>query len=192
MVANILEIDENAMLKELNKYSNTLQTGYVPIVQKKVVTNSSQFEFKAQKNLLSVFLSNSSSNNYKNINELLPQDIIQDETLIIVKNTIDKLACTVNNVSELIKNLYTEFIEDNNLTQILTDMVEMSEAFNGLAEDEFEQTVRQNITRLKRCYQERESEKLRQQYREVNDDDLEALKLQMQLRDKIKLRTGDK
>ena len=26
----------------------------------------------------------------------------------------------------------------------------------------------------------------------VNDDDLEALKLQMQLRDKIKLRTGDK
>ena len=192
MVSNILEVDENAMLKELNKYGNSMQTSYVPIAQKKVVTNSSQFEFKAQKNLLSVFLSNSSSNGYKNLNELLPQDIIQDETLIIVKNTIDKLACTVNNVSELIKNLYTEFIEDNNLTQILTDMVEMSEAFNGLAEDEFERTVRENIIRLKRCYQERESENLRRQYREVNDDDLEALKLQMQLRDKIKLRTGDK
>ena len=88
--------------------------------------------------------------------------------------------------------LYTEFIEDNNLTQILTDLVEMSEAFNGLQEDELERTVRENIIRLKRCYQERESEKLRRQYREVNDDDLEALKLQMQLRDKIKLRTGDK
>ena len=192
MVAGVLEINESAMLKELSKYGNLQQVSYIPTQQQKVVTNSSQFEVRAQKNLLSVFLSNNSSNNYQKLNELLPQDIIQDETLIIVKNTIDKLACTVNNVSELTKSLYTEFIEDNNLTQILTDLVEMSEAFNGLQEDELERTVRENIIRLKRCYQERESEKLRRQYREVNDDDLEALKLQMQLRDKIKLRTGDK
>ena len=192
MVAGVLEINESAMLKELSKYGNLQQVSYIPTQPQKVVTNSSQFEVRAQKNLLSVFLSNNSSNNYQKLNELLPQDIIQDETLIIVKNTIDKLACTVNNVSELTKSLYTEFIEDNNLTQILTDLVEMSEAFNGLQEDELERTVRENIIRLKRCYQERESEKLRRQYREVNDDDLEALKLQMQLRDKIKLRTGDK
>ena len=191
MVATVLEIDENAMLRELNKFSNSYQTQYLPQKQQ-VVTKSSQFEFKAQKNLLSVFLSNGSSNNYQKLNELLPQDIIQDETLIIVKNTIDKLACTVNNVSELTKSLYTEFIEDNNLTLILTDLVEMSEAFNGLAEEDLERAVNENIIRLKRCYQERESEKLRRQYKEVNDDDLEALKIQMQLRDKIKLRTGDK
>ena len=192
MVAGVLEIDENAMLKELGKYSNQQQVPYMPSQNKKVVTNSSQFEIKAQKNLLSVFLSNNTSNNYQKLNDLLPQDIIQDETLIIVKNTIDKLSCTVNNVSELTRSLYTEFIEDNNLTQILTDLVELSEAFNGLAEDELERAVGEIIIRLKRCYQERESEKLRKQYREVNDDDLEALKLQMQLRDKIKLRTGDK
>ena len=192
MISTILQVDENAMLKELNKYGNTLQNTYLPNQKQKVVTNSSQFEIKAQKNLLSVFLSNSSSNNYKKLNEMLPQDIIQDETLIIVKNTIDKLSCTVNNVSELTKSLYTEFIEDNNLTQILTDLVEMSEAFNNLDEDELERAVKENIIRLKRCYQEHESEKIRQQYRQVNDDDLEALKLQMQLRDKIKLRTGDK
>ena len=191
MVSTLLEIDENAMLKELNKYNNSFQTQYIP-QQQQVVTKSSQFEIKAQKNLLSVFLSNIGSNNYKKLNELLPQDIIQDETLIIVKNTIDKLSCTVNNVSELIRNLYTEFIEDNNLTQILTDLVEMSEAFNGLDSDELERAIRENIHRLKRYYQEQETEKIRRQYREVNDDDLEALKLQMQLRDKIKLRTGDK
>ena len=90
------------------------------------------------------------------------------------------------------KNLFTEFIEDDNLTQILTELVEMSEAFNDVEQEEFELAVRENITRLKRFYQQRESEKLRQQYKDVNDDDLEALKLQMQLRDKIKLRTGDK
>ena len=190
MVSGILEVNESAMLKELNKYNSFGQAQYLP--QQKVVTKSSQFEVKAQKNLLSVFLSNNTSNNYQKLNEMLPQDIIQDETLIIVKNTIDKLSCTVNNVSELTRNLYTEFIEDNNLTQILTDLVEMSEAFNNLAEDELERAVGEIIVRLKKCYQERESEKLRKQYREVNDDDLEALKLQMQLRDKIKLRTGDK
>ena len=141
---------------------------------------------------MSVFLSNNTSNNYQKLSEMLPQDIIQDETLIIVKNTIDKLACTVNNVSELTKNLYTKFIEDDNLTQILTDLVEMSEAFNGLEPDELERAVGENIARLKRCYQEKESEKIRQQYRQVNDDDLEALKIQMQLRDKIKFRTGEK
>ncbi len=68
----------------------------------------------------------------------------------------------------------------------------MSEAFNGLDQDELERAVRENITRLLRCYSEREVERIRKQYKEVNDDDLEALKIQMQLRDKIKLRTGDK
>ena len=102
------------------------------------------------------------------------------------------MACTINNVRELTKNLFTEFIEDDNLTQILTDLVDMSEAFNGLDPDELERAVRENIARLLRCYSEREVEKIRKQYKEVNDDDLEALKIQMQLRDKIKLRTGDK
>ena len=191
MASSAINVDENAMLKELAKWGSSVETAHLP-QQRRIVTNSSQFEQKAQKNLLSVFLSNSSTNLYQKINEILPEDIIQDETLIIVKNTIDKIACTINNVRELTKGLYTEFIEDDNLTQILTDLVDMSEAFNGLDEDELERAVRENIIRLKRCYQERESEKLRQQYREVNDDDLEALKLQMQLRDKIKLRTGDK
>ena len=190
MVATVLDVDENAIQRELNKFGTFNQAQYLP--PQRVVTKTSQFEEKAQKNLLSVFLANSSSNNYSKLNELLPQDIIRDETLIIVKNTIDKFACTVNNVSELTRNLYTEFIEDDNLTQILTDLVEMSEAFNDLDFDELERAVRENINRLSRCYHERETEKIRQQYREVNNDDLEALKLQMQLRDKIKLRTGDK
>ncbi len=192
MVSTILEIDENSMLKELNRLGNIDTYTVSAPIKKPVVTNSSQFEIRAQKNLLSVFLSDSSSNNYQKLNELLPQDIIQDETLIIVKNTIDKLACTINNVRELTKNLFTEFIEDDNLTQILTDLVDMSEAFNGLDPDELERAVRENIARLLRCYSEREVEKIRKQYKEVNDDDLEALKIQMQLRDKIKLRTGDK
>ena len=190
MVSTVIDVDENAMLKEL---ANHREFGeYTQVGNKKLVTNSSQFEIKAQKNLLSVFLANDSSLSFKQLNELLPENIIQDETLIIVKNTIDKLVCTINNVKELTKSLYTEFIEDDNLTQILTDIVELSEAFNGLEPAEFERAVKENIVRLKRCYQEKETEEIRRKYKQVNDDDIEALRIQMQLRDKIKLRTGDK
>ena len=192
MVSTVLEIDEEAILKELARHERQGALIERNLNTKKVVTNSSQFEIKAQKNLLSVFLASDSSLTFNQINEMLPENIIQDETLIIVKNTIDKLACTINNVKELTKSLFTEFIEDENLTQIITDLVELSEAFNGLEPDEFETAVRENIIRLKRCYQEKDAEKLRQQYKQVNNDEIEALKIQMQLRDKIKLRTGDK
>ena len=189
MVSSILNINETALLKELAKVENRTQA---QIFSPQVVTKSSQFEIKAQKNLLSVFLTPESPLNYKQLNELLPENIIQDEKLIIVKNTIDKLSQTINNVRELTKNLFTEFIEDDDLTQELTDIVELSESFGGLDAEEFERTVRENIARLKRFYQEKESKELRLKYKEVNDDEVEALKIQMQLRDKIKLRTGDK
>lgn len=192
MVSGVLNIDENAVLKELSKRERLAENDTRIQYKQKVVTNSSQFEIKAQKNLLSVFLASDSTLSYQKLSELLPDNIIQDETLIIVKNTIDKLACTINNVKELTKSLYTEFIEDDNLTHILTDIVELSEAFNGLEADEFERAVKENIIRLKKCYQEKEAEAMRQQYKQVNDDEIEALKIQMQLRDKIKLRTGDK
>ena len=189
MVSSIINVDENALLKELSSIDklNSKQE-FTP----QVVTKSSQFEIKAQKNLLSVFLTSDSPLSYQKLNELLPENIIQDETLIIVKNTIDKLTQTINNVRELIKGLYTEFIEDDNLTQILTDIVELSEAFKGLEPNEFECAVRENVARLKRFYQEKESKEIQKKYKEVNDDEIEALKIQMQLRDKIKLRTGDK
>ena len=144
-----------------------------------------------QKNLLSIFFTNVGSTNYEKLNKKLPEAIIRDESLIIVKNTIDKFVDTVNNVKELTKNLYTEFIEDDNITKIITDLTDMSEAYNGLSIEELEQAIGENIDRLNKCYTELETEHLKKQYREVNNDDIEALKLQMKLRDKIKLRTGD-
>ena len=191
MVSEIIHVDEKALLKELSKAN--ANTNYHFTVQDNSgnVTKSSQLELKAQKNLLSVFLSVDSPLNYFRINELLPENIIRDEKLIIVKNTIDKLSCTVNNVRELTKELYTQFIEDDNLTQILTDLIGYSEAFNGLDSEEFTNTIRENISRLNRLYKEKENKELREKYKEVNNDEIEALKLQMQLRDKLKLRTGD-
>ncbi len=191
MVAGIINVNEKALLKELAKAGTADNYQFRVQDNNRNVTNSSQFEIKAQKNLLSVFLSTDSPLSYMRLNELLPENIIRDEKLIIVKNTIDKLSCTVNNVSELIKELYTQFIEDDDLTKILTDLIGYSEAFNGLDADEFESAVRENISRINRLYQEQEKKQIQDKYKQVNDDEIEALKMQMQLRDKLKLRTGD-
>ena len=191
MVSTILNVDENALIKEISRKSNLYEYQQSIIKSNSIVTKSSQFEEKVQKNLLSVFLTSECPLSYKELSELLPENIIQDETLIIVKNTIDKFACTINNVRELTKKLYTEFVEDDNLTRILTDIIDLSDAFKGLSRTDFENAVRENVTRLKKCYQEKEAIKVRQQYKNVNDDDIEALKAQIKLRDKIKLRTGD-
>ncbi len=191
MVSSLIDVDEKALLKELNKANNITHYHYDKPELKKSVTKSSQFEIKAQKNLLSVFLTVEGLLSYQKLNELIPKDIILDEKLIIVKNTIDKLACTINNVRELTKELYTKFIEDDSLTQIITDIIGLSEAFSGLSSEEFVNAVKENVLRLKRYYQEQETKEIRQKYKQVNDDEVASLKIQMQLRDKIKLRTGE-
>ncbi len=191
MVSALINVDEKALMKELSKASVNDDYRFKVNDSERNVTKSSQLELKAQKNLLSVFLSTDSPLSYMRLNELLPENIIRDEKLIIVKNTIDKMSCTVNNVRELTKELYTQFIEDESLTQILTDLIGYSEAFNGLDANEFERAVKENISRLNRLYQEKENNKLRDKYKQVNDDEIESLKMQMQLKEKLKLRTGD-
>ena len=191
MVSTVLNIDENALIKEISRRNNAYEYQESPIKIKSIVTKSSQFEEKVQKNLLSVFLTSECPLNYQELSEILPKNIIQDETLIIVKNTIDKFACTINNVRELIQKLYTEFVEDDDLTRILTDIINLSDAFKGLSKQEFINAVKENVLRLERCYQEKEAVKIRQQYKDINDDEVEALKFQIKLRDKLKLRTGD-
>src|SRR5574344_1289084 len=86
--------------------------------------------------------------------------VFDDEILIIVKTTIDKLIYTVNNVKELIEHLYTAFVDNPDAQAILPELIVNAEAYRGLNDEDFE--------------------------RGINDDDPEALKIQIQLRDKIK------
>jgi len=191
MVSGILDIDEKALNKELSNAGTDFNYRFQVQDNNRNVTNSLQLEIKAQKNLLSVFLNTDSPLNYFRINELLPENIIRDEKLIIVKKTIDKISCTINNVRELTKELYTQFIEDDSLTQIVTDLIGYSEAFSGMSQERFEDAIKENVLRLNQLYKEKENKEIQQKYKQVNDDEVEALKMQIQLRDKLKLRTGD-
>ena len=183
MVADAIQVDEKALLSELRTVgrTNTIQNRDVERIVKK---NTSIIE-KAQKNLLSVFFVTDSHFTLDEINRIIGDTPFTAETLINVKSTIDKLACTVNNVKELIDRLYTTYVNDPETQKLITDLISTSEAFQNLDENDFVKVIQENIGKIDDCRNEKEKEKIRNLYKSANDNDMEALKIQMQLRDKI-------
>ncbi|MGN1153985.1 MAG: DNA primase, partial [Candidatus Gastranaerophilaceae bacterium] len=191
IVSGTLDVNEESLLKELKKYTVDDSIPMTPLVAQTNVTKSSQIEINAQKNLLSVFLIEGNPFTLQQISAMVPQEAFTDEKLIIVKTTIDKISCIVNNVRELVEQLYTEFIEDETTSKIITDLIYLSEAYKGLPADVLEKTIQEIINKIKQIKKAESEKVIKKLYDSVNDDDVEALKVQMKLRDKIKLGTGD-
>lgn len=190
IVATVLSLDDKALQQDVKKASRT--DFIVPEVSSVNVTKSSPIEEIAQKNLLSLFLVNVSPYSTDKISGRIKSVNFTNKTLIIVKDTIDKLINTVNNVSDLTNKLYIEFSQNQEIKSLITDLICISETFNNLKEAEFDAIIRENIETLEKCRLNEEHLQMKKLYQEANDDETESLKVQMQLRDKIKkLRTGD-
>ena len=183
MVSDALSVDEKALLSELKTASRTeiIKNSDVSKIVKKNIPISQ----KAQKNLLSVFLVTDNHFTLDEISRIIGDTPFTDETLINVKSTIDKLTCTVNNVKELIDKLYTTYVNEQEVQKLITDLISISESFQNLDETDFLTAIRENINKINDCQNEKEKEKIRNLYKSANDNETEALKIQMQLRDKI-------
>lgn len=184
MVAQSLGIVPEAIMSEIRSYERMNAPRVERIV--KNVTKNNSVSKKAQKNLLSVFLVPDSHLNFTQINEMIGDVAFDDEILTIVKTTIDKLICNVNNVKELIEHLYTEFVDNPDAQAVLPELISTSEAYRGLSEEDFRSVIKETIDKINRIRQEKEIEHIKQMYKGIDDDDPEALKIQIQLRDKIK------
>lgn len=184
MVAQSLGIVPEAIMSEIHSYERMNAPRVERIV--KNVTKNNSVSKKAQKNLLSVFLVPDSHLNFTQINEMIGDVAFDDEILTIVKTTIDKLICNVNNVKELIEHLYTEFVDNPDAQAVLPELISTSEAYRGLSEEDFRSVIKETIDKINRIRQEKEIEHIKQMYKGIDDDDPEALKIQIQLRDKIK------
>ncbi len=184
MVASALNIDEDALQKEIKAadVEKPLQNGAL----NPIVTKSSNIMEKAQKNLLSLYLINDNHFTFQQIGEMIGNIKFENEKLIIVKTTIDKLICTVNNVKALIEQLYINFVQDEEIKAIITDLICISETFNNLSAIDFNAVIEENINKITQCQREIEKKEMMNLYKTANDNDTEALKLQIQLRDKIK------
>ena len=190
MVATALDISESGLALEVRKQSqfapdNIFAPTSAPVI-KSNVTKSSQIMDRAQKNLLSVYLVVGNQITLPQLSEMIPTNIFTDEMLINVKNRIDKIINTVNNVRGLRERLFTEFVEDTDITQLLTELVYIAESFKGLSVEDLTQAVDDMKLKIMRLTNEKETKELRKQYSAVNDDDAKALELQMALRNKLK------
>ena len=185
MVAQVLDIDPSAIKSEIKSFERA-NLPKVERIVKNVTKKSNSILEKAQKNLLSVFLVSDSPISFTQINEMIGDMEFSDEILIIVKSTIDKLIYTVNNVKELIEHLYTEFIENPEAQAILPELIGMAEAYKGLETQDFKNIIQETIAKINKCKHVEEAEHIKKMYKGIDDNDPEALKIQIQLRDKIK------
>ena len=184
MVSQTLGVDSGAIKLEIKSFERA-NLPQVERIVKNVTKNKSILQ-KAQKNLLSVFLVPDSPLTFTQINELIGDITFDDEILINVKSTIDKLIYTVNNVKELIEHLYTEFVDNPEIQSVLPDIIAASEVYRGLSEEDFSNVILETIEKIEHCRQVKETQKIKSLYKGISDDDPEALKIQIQLRDKIK------
>ena len=191
IVSSALDISESALEKSVQvSESNDFVIPSSPIGN---VTISSPIEEIAQKNLLSLYFINGGSVKFaSNLSEKIKSVNFTNKTLIIVKDTIDKLMKTVNNISELADLLYVEFASEVETQELITDLICISDTFGDLTEDDLNTVINENISKIEQCKREFEQKQLKEIYENVNDDETEALKVQMRLRDKLnKLRTGE-
>lgn len=184
MVAQTLGIDSGAIRAEMRIFERA-NLPQVERIVKNVTKNKSVLE-KAQKNLLSVFLVPDSPLSFTQINEMIGEVAFDDEILTNVKSTIDKLICNVNNVKELIEHLYTEFVENPEVQAVLPQLISTAEVYKGLNEEDFGSVIQETINKINHCRHLKETEHIKSLYKGISDDDPEALKIQIQLRDKIK------
>lgn len=183
-VAQTLSLDAAAIKSEMTSFERANYTAPERIVRN--VTKSKSVLKKAQKILLSVFFVPDSPKTFTQINEMVGNVTFEDEILTNVKSTIDKLTQTVNNVKELIEHLYTEYVENSEVQILISELITTAEVYKGLSEEDFESVINETIEKINRCEHLKESEQIKKMYKGVSDDDPEALKIQMRLRDKIK------
>ena len=185
LVSDKIDVDEKALIREVNKTRMSQTLAERPT--RTIVTKSLNISEKAQKNLLSLFLIGGSESDLNYLREAINNVNFIDENLNIIKNTIDKLSCRVNNdVEKLIQTLYIQFAEDNNLKDIITDLIYLAESFKNLSEREFKAAVKDNVNSLLKYQFNKERHEIASKYKTLNDDDIESIEYQMQLRERIK------
>ncbi len=185
IISDKINIDEKALIREVNK-RKTLKTADNTLTEP-IVTKTSNISEKAQKNLLSLFLTGEQNIGISNLAEIIKNVKFSDENLNKLKDTIDKLSFQINNnVEKLIQALYTQFAEDNKLKDIITDLIYISDSFKNLSERDFRAVIRENAERIDQYELECEKRTIASKYKKLKDDDLESMQYQMQLREKIK------
>ncbi len=184
LVSARLAVDEMALSREITK-GKSVKTAPIEI-KNQIVTKTSNISEKGQKNLLSLYLIDESHLDFSTLSNIIKNVKFDNEKLNVLRITIDKLICQVNNVEKLIGALYTQFAENDEIKEIITDLIYLSESFKNLSEKDFKAVIYENMQKIEQFHSIQEKKELRQKYKQLSYDDLESMQYQMQLREKIR------
>ena len=183
IISDKIDVDEKALIREINKVKMSQNLVEKPI--DRIVTKSLNYCEKAQKNLLCLFLTGGSNTDVNYLKEVIKNVKFIDKNLIIIKEAIDKLSYRINNdVEKLIDALYTQFAEDNELKDIITDLIYIADSFKNLSERDFKAAVWDNINSIQQYNFNCEKHELMSKYKQLDDDDIESMQYQMQVRER--------
>lgn len=187
LISTQLQINETALKKEF-VISRTNDTYSRNNFQEKlqIVKKNSNLAEKAQKILLSLYLVNEDTGNWQKLNELIKDVKFDNEKLIIVKTTIDKLLFRVNNVLELTQALYTQFASDDELKNIITELTDLAQSFQSSSLDV---VVKEQIIKLEGYNFSGLTKQLQAEYKQPDLDEKSDKEYQMQLAEKLKAKS---
>ena len=153
-----------------------------------IVKKSSNILEKTQKNLLSICLMECNTLNIQQLINIMQNVTFYDENLIDIKNTIDKLSCEVNNVNELVENLYSIYAQDIKKKNLITDLIYWSEKFKGLSDNDFLNVINESIKKLKDFELKKVKIQMKKEYSNISNEK-DAIAYQMKMLKMMK--TGD-
>jgi DNA primase len=185
-IATILEINEGLFLKEIsafrdfdNKISEEIEKP-----KSQIVTKSSNFIEKMQKNLISIFFSNISDNNRLQLIRTIESQKIENENIKLLVQTIDKILFKSNNTVDLTDGLFKEFEANNEIKHIITDLIYISKCYENLTEREIHTAILETTDKIELFRRKEELKKLKSESKEGDDSD----KVQYQITVKEKLK----
>jgi DNA primase len=187
-IATRLKIDESLLLREIKAFERKNETQNEIIVQpqSQIVTKSSNFIEKMQKNLCSLFFTNVSDSNRSELIRIIKAQKIENENLKTLVQTIDKATFTSNNTQEFAAELFNEFANNSEIKNIITDLIYLSKCYENLTEKEVQVAIKETTNKIELLRRKEEIKQLRLKSRNVNKSESDEVQYQITVNEKLK------
>ncbi len=187
-VATRLQIEEGLFLREVKAYRQKNEKIEDAIFEEKsqIVTKSSNFIEKMQKNLLSIFFINVSDSNRSELISIIQSQKIENKNLNILAQTIDKMAFMSNNTEELTQALFNEFENNSEIKHIITDLIYLSKCYENLTDSDIHVAIMETTDKIELFRRKEELKRLRILSRNKVKSDSDEVQYQITVNEKLK------
>lgn len=187
-VATHLQIDEGLLLREIKVFRQSKKEFSTEKIELKsqIVTKSSNFIEKMQKNLFSLFFTSVSEQSRSELIRIIKTQKIEENSLNLLAQTIDKLVFKSNNTQELIQVLFKEFEDNNKIKEIITDLIYLSKCYENLSEKEVQAVMIETTNKIELFRRKEELKQLRLKSKSDNRGDSGEVQYQIEVNEKLK------